>query len=146
MARAIPEPGKRPVARQAGGVAHDPPEPRVIRMLVFQETRRQDDARPQPPDDFGKLQGVLHALLQERIPVQDHELQGRPKDRGGFPGLERPLPGRAVRRRLPPGTDNQMRGTPRLRFACDDASAAKFNVVGMGAEYEQGRRLKPVFQ
>ena len=81
----------------------------MVRVLVLDEARRQDDRRPDPPEHARQPDRVRGADFQVRIAVQLDEFERRAEQRGSPLGLGVPLGGRAVRRRLAPRADNQVR-------------------------------------
>ena len=76
------------------------------------------------------------------ITVQFDEFNRRPEQSGGFLCLGDSLFGRAVSAGFAARANHQMRLASGLRFAGDDAAAAKFDVVGMGAKGQQRRKFR----
>ena len=114
----------------------------MIRVLVLDDGRRQHDGRPDPPEHARQPDRVRDADFQVGIAVELEELERRTEQRGAPLGLERPLGGRAVRRRLAPRADDQVRRPAGAGLQRDDAAAAELDVVGVGAERQERRTLR----
>ena len=142
MRRGIAQLLQAAVTREPGRVADQAAEAGMVRVLVLDEARRQHDGRPDPPEDARQLDRVGGADFQMGIAVEFEELERRTEQRGGPLGLERPLGGRAVRRRLAARADDQVRRPAGAGLPRDDAAAAEFDVVGVRAEGQQRRTLR----
>src|SRR5206468_10148166 len=97
------------VPRQPGRVADQAAEAVMIRVLVLDDGRRQDDGRPDPPEYARQPDRVRGADFQVGIAVELEELERRTEQRRTSLGLEGPLGGRAIRGRLAPRADDQVR-------------------------------------
>ena len=57
------------VTGEPAGVAHELSQPWMIGVLVLHQARREDNARPNPPDDTCQFDGVGQANFKVRITV-----------------------------------------------------------------------------
>ena len=75
------------------------------------------------------------------IAVEFEELERRTEQRRTPLGLERPPGGSAMRRRLAPRADDQVRRPACASLQRDDTAAAELDVVGVGAECQKRRNF-----
>ena len=88
------------ITGQPAGIAHQLSQPRMIGMLIFDQARREHDARPHAADDARQFDCVSRANFKMRIAVQFDEFNCCAQKRGGFFRLGHPLFRRAVGCRL----------------------------------------------
>ena len=133
----LPDPA---VAREAGGVAHQPAQDGMIRVLVLHRSGREHDLRAHAADDRGELQGRRHARLEMRVAAEVGELDRRAQQFRRRPRLPGALRGRSVGRGLPPGAHHKEGGAARPGLAGNDPAAPELDVVGMSAKRQKGFR------
>ena len=85
------------VTGEPGGVAHHASQPRMVRVLIFNQTRGEHDAGPDAPDEPGQLDDVSCANFKVGIATEFAELDGRAQNRRRAFCLGDSLSGRAVR-------------------------------------------------
>ena len=133
--------GDAAVPGDAGGVANEAAEPGVVGVLVLDRGGRQHDGRPQPPDHAGEPDRVGGLGFQAGVTVELDQLQRRAQNRRRVPALQGALLGGAMGGRLAARADDHVDRAAGADLQGDDAAAAELDVVGMGAEGHQGRRL-----
>ena len=131
-----------PVPGEPGRVAHDPAQAGMVGVLVLDKGRREHDPGAHPPDDGGERDRVRRLRVELGVAVELDELDRRPELPRGLPRLGGALRGGAVRRGLAAGADDQVGRPARPGLLRDDAAAAELDVVGMGAERQEGRKFR----
>ncbi len=129
-------------ASQSGGIAHQFSQTPVIGMLIFNRTRGKHCAWTNAADNFRQFSRVSSAKLQMSIPVEFDEFNRCAQQLSGFFRFSYSLSGCAVSSSFTARTNDKMHLASGLRFAGDDAAAAKFNVVGVRAKSQQWPKFR----
>ena len=122
------------VTGEPAGITRELSQPRMIRMLVFDQARREHDTRPHTADDARQLDCVGSPNFKVRITVQFDKLNRCPEERGGFSRLGNPLSGRAVGCGFAVRANDKVRLAASTGFFRNDPAAPEFDIVGMRAE------------
>ncbi len=118
----------------------------MIGMLVFRETGRQDDVRPDAADDSGQANGVRAFDFQLRVAVEFSPFQRCTQQRRGIFRFCRALLGGAPGAGFAARTYDQMGASAGLGFQRDHAAAAEFDVVRVRAKRQERRRFSGGFR
>ena len=129
-------------ASQPGCITHHFSQTPVIGMLIFNRTWGQHRAWTNTADNSRYLNGVSETEFQMGITVKFDEFNRCTQQASGFFRFSYSFSGCAMRSGFAARTNDKMHFASRMRFARDDAAAAKFNVVGMGAEGQQWRKFR----
>ena len=107
------------VTGEPGGVPHQLSEPRMVGVLVFNQARREHDARPHAPENTGQFDGVSDTDFEMGVAVELDEFERRAEQRGGFFCFGGSLRGRAVGCGFAARADDKMRRAAGARLARD---------------------------
>src|SRR5271157_583582 len=118
-------------ASQPGGIAHQFSQPPVIGMLIFNQTRGEHCAWTNTADNSRQFSCVSGAKFQMSIAVKFDEFNRCTQQASGFFRFSYSFSGCAMRSGFAARTNDKMHFASGMRFARDDAAAAKFDVVGM---------------
>ncbi len=142
MRREIAQFRQAAVAGEARGVAHECAESPMVGMLILLGGRREHESRTQAAKHGGEPDGVGGFDFEVGVAVELEEFDGGTEMFCGGLGFLRALGRRAVGARLATRADHEVHGPAGTGLAHDDATAAKFDVVGMGAEGDKRRAFR----
>lgn len=134
----VAEFGEATVAGEAGGVAHELAEAPVVGVLVGHEGGGEDEAGPVAAEETGEGEGVRGFHLEVGVAVEFEEFEGDAEEGGGALGFGGAFGGRAVGAGFAAGADDAVHGAAGAGLGGEDAAATEFQIVGVGAEGEEG--------
>ena len=114
----------------------------MIGVLVLDEARGEDDARPHAAQHASQRDGVSRPDLEVGVSIELDEFDRGAEQRGGSLRFSDPLLGPAVRRRLAARAHDKVRRTPGASLERDHSAAAELDVIGMRPEGEHRRRIR----
>ncbi len=116
----------------------------MIRMLILDEARGENDARPHPAQNAGQRDGMGRPDFEVGVSIELDELDRRAEERRGSPRFSDALLGLAVRRRFAARAHDEMRRTPGKRLLHDHPAATELDVIRMCAEGQHRQSVRGV--
>jgi hypothetical protein len=131
-----------PVAGEPGRVPDYPPETRMVRVLVLDEARREDDPGPILRMMAASLSAWAALASSWASPSSSTNSSVAPRIAAAFRASAERTAGVPCGRGLAAGADDEVGGPPGARLGGDHAPAAELDVVGMRAEGQEGAGIK----
>ena len=122
------------VTGEPAGIAHQLSESRMVRMLIFNQARREDNARPHAPNDACQFDGVSNTNFKVRIAVQFDKFKPGTQEHGGPVRLNHPLSRRAVGSSFAARANHELRCATSVGFFRNDTATPKLDVVRVCAK------------